>query len=412
MGAHRWVLGVLWAALACSEVAGLGDERTPGPDAANPDAPGAGGSAGAAGDAGSGGVGAGTGGSAGTAGADGGAGDAGSETCDGGVLGDNQNCGSCGHDCLGGACQSGECQPVELVTTPHGGWDIAAGADAVFWTNQMDGNFFRMEKTGSSPQSWPGQGGPKEVASVGSFVFIASPGKDAVLRAPADGSAAPSTYFSAPQAIETLAADASGVYFDGPSAIYVTDGSQQTLVEGAIAQPMLIAVDATHVYFTTLEAGDVYRAPKSGGGGPLLPIASAGTKTRALALDAQWLYFATWDSANPVISSVYRIAKDGSGSQQAIGGGAGAIKMVRAGPYLYWANQGTQPAFSDGTIQRARVDGATPEPAETVAASQNRPRSIAADDPGKSPQGGEVAVYWLNCGWPYPTQGSVWRHAL
>jgi hypothetical protein len=331
--------------------------------------------------------------------------DAGSDACSANLQTDQQNCGACGHDCLGGACQGGECQPAHVLDTPNGGWAVGVGADAVFWTNQMDGHFHRMNKNASASQSWPGLLGPKELAVVGSDVFVASPGKDDVIRAPADGSLAPATHFDAPQALETLAADASGVYFDGPGAIYVTtDGTQQTLIASSIEQPALIATDATHVYFTTLASGSVYRVVKSGGTtGPLTPIASAGTRTRGIAVDTQWLYFSTWDNANPVSSTVYRIAKDGGGPLQTIGGGAGSISLVRAGPYLYWANQGTNPSFTDGTIQRARVDGATPDPVETIATAQNRPRGIAGD---------ATAVYWLNCGWPFPATGSVWRHAL
>src|SRR5436190_15367750 len=30
---------------------------------------------------------------------------------------DAQNCGACGHRCLGGACAAGVCQPLQLTTT-------------------------------------------------------------------------------------------------------------------------------------------------------------------------------------------------------------------------------------------------------------------------------------------------------
>jgi hypothetical protein len=367
--------------------AGLGASAGQSPDAA-------GGTSGAAG-----------GGNAGSAGAGGSVPDA-TDGCGADTENDPSHCGYCGHDCLGGSCKGGECQPVELVPTDYGGWDISVGADAVFWTNQFNGKLFRLMKSSSSPQSWAGLLGPKELEVVGADVFVATPGNDAVMRAPADGLQAPSTYWAAPsgQALETLSADPSGVYFDAPNAIYRTDGQSATLVASGVKQPMLIETDASHVYFTTLEAGEVFRIPKTGATGPVTPIAQAGVRTRALALDSDWLYFATWDPANPVASNVHRIKNDGSGTLQALGGGNGTIQMVRAGPYLFWANQGTQPDFSDGTIVRARVDDpSTPGPAEIVASDQNRPRAIAADS---------VAVYWLNSGWPHPTPGSVWRQAL
>jgi hypothetical protein len=47
------------------------------------------------------------------------AGDASSDACAANVDEDPKNCGRCGHDCLGGGCSSGRCQPVSLVD-----WDL------------------------------------------------------------------------------------------------------------------------------------------------------------------------------------------------------------------------------------------------------------------------------------------------
>jgi len=40
----------------------------------------------------------------------------GDAACSADRLRDPKNCGSCGHDCLGGACQSGRCQPTTMVS--------------------------------------------------------------------------------------------------------------------------------------------------------------------------------------------------------------------------------------------------------------------------------------------------------
>jgi hypothetical protein len=49
------------------------------------------------------------------------------------------NCGRCGHDCGGGACNAGECQPA-LVADSDDGLDrpaaLAVNASAIFWTEQ------------------------------------------------------------------------------------------------------------------------------------------------------------------------------------------------------------------------------------------------------------------------------------
>jgi len=51
---------------------------------------------------------------------------------------DPGNCGACGHDCLGGACTAGRCQPVVLVTVPQPGISsFAVDGTSVYWTSQF-----------------------------------------------------------------------------------------------------------------------------------------------------------------------------------------------------------------------------------------------------------------------------------
>jgi hypothetical protein len=44
---------------------------------------------------------------------------------------DPRNCGRCGHDCVGGACSAGVCQPWTILSTPAS--DIASDNARVFW---------------------------------------------------------------------------------------------------------------------------------------------------------------------------------------------------------------------------------------------------------------------------------------
>ena len=48
---------------------------------------------------------------------------------------DPSNCGACGHDCLGGLCTSGQCQPVALVPAQPGPFGLTLTADRVYWSN-------------------------------------------------------------------------------------------------------------------------------------------------------------------------------------------------------------------------------------------------------------------------------------
>ena len=47
---------------------------------------------------------------------------------------DSHNCGSCGHDCLGGACASGVCQPMVIAASQTAVWGIAVDADNVYFS--------------------------------------------------------------------------------------------------------------------------------------------------------------------------------------------------------------------------------------------------------------------------------------
>lgn len=56
---------------------------------------------------------------------------------------DRAHCGRCGHDCGGGACVAGQCQPVAVAPGRMGPVGLAVTADAIYWsetaTRGMDG---------------------------------------------------------------------------------------------------------------------------------------------------------------------------------------------------------------------------------------------------------------------------------
>ena len=56
---------------------------------------------------------------------------------------DAKNCGSCGHSCLGGACQAGVCQPVVLATGQNNPPDIAIDATNVYWVTYGGGTVMK-----------------------------------------------------------------------------------------------------------------------------------------------------------------------------------------------------------------------------------------------------------------------------
>ena len=73
------------------------------------------------------------------------------------LMSDGKNCGTCGHDCLGGACAAGQCQPVMIAQYFGYPEIIYVGAPAVYATTDQ-GYVGRASKDGSDlkPIAMPG----------------------------------------------------------------------------------------------------------------------------------------------------------------------------------------------------------------------------------------------------------------
>jgi hypothetical protein len=81
----------------------------------------------------------------------GGGGDGG-QTCSKDFRTDSNNCGGCGHSCLGGACMASACQPVTIAKDQMGPLGIAVSATQVFWVNRGRPALWRAEKDGKDPR--------------------------------------------------------------------------------------------------------------------------------------------------------------------------------------------------------------------------------------------------------------------
>ncbi len=156
---------------------------------------------------------------------------------------DSKSCGVCGHDCLGGECHSGVCQPVVLEYGQGGAFGIAVDDTAVYWANYADGRVmkrakdgsgtslelaktaspgprditvdpsnvyftnnnasasavYRVKKDGAGLSALPGSGcdGARGIAVLGAFVYIACHDSNTIAREPADGGGALATIASA-----------------------------------------------------------------------------------------------------------------------------------------------------------------------------------------------------------------------
>ena len=66
---------------------------------------------------------------------------------------DTFNCGACGHDCLGGVCSAGRCEPVVIANEPGEPKAIAVDGTHVYWTNAKTGDVRRAPIAGGATQT-------------------------------------------------------------------------------------------------------------------------------------------------------------------------------------------------------------------------------------------------------------------
>jgi len=82
-------------------------------------------------------------------------------TCGADLQNDAKNCGNCGHDCQGGACTAGVCQPVLVASsTSIAPYAFALSGSDLFFTNVKGSAFatvFKVDKTATNGSPGPTQ---------------------------------------------------------------------------------------------------------------------------------------------------------------------------------------------------------------------------------------------------------------
>jgi hypothetical protein len=75
-------------------------------------------------------------------------GDEDTSDCGADLESDSQNCGSCGHDCLEGACVDGACEPVILLPLSYQSGPLTSDESWIYWIDRDDWTFKRVSKDG------------------------------------------------------------------------------------------------------------------------------------------------------------------------------------------------------------------------------------------------------------------------
>jgi hypothetical protein len=314
---------------------------------------------------------------------------------------DPRNCGVCGHDCQGGACEAGQCLPLVLAPNRQYPYGIAVGPNDVYWldnglmgagSSSTPGRVMRVPKFGGDAVELAGgRTSPTHLALRDSDVFWT---ESAVWTLRSGSGAAQISSSSWVAKTATAAAiDAQGVYwlaFARTQALSSTtlrvirtgfEGGDQVVSSSSAPHDYTtslcngVAVDDTYVYWADDEENMIYKAPKTGG--PAMPLTSTNLSPVNLAVSATHVY---WTDYNQTLE---RVAKSGGFAELVVGNQATPRGLVVDGDTLYWVD------FSLGSVLRAPAQADTT--VAVLAAGQAGPHRIAIDT---------TSIYWTNSGTP------------
>jgi hypothetical protein len=259
---------------------------------------------------------------------------------------DPDNCGRCGHSCLGGACTTGQCQPITIAAGQDYPWALTLANASVYWAN--DG------------------------ADSGVLVCPTSGCVDAGASVIASNQVFPSA----------VAVDATNVY-------WTTAGTLSTcplsgcpagpVVLASATQPLAVAQDAVNLYWTEFNfaspaAGSVYACPKPGCV-PITTVASSQTGPFGVAVDDAGIYWLDNAAMPPQLA------------QCQLACGSPSFTPISPNDPRYIATDGTRIYWTDRAAVWACSEGACD--AGVLAPNQQSASGIALDTGN---------VYWASSG--------------
>jgi hypothetical protein len=336
--------------------------------------------------------------------------DTGADTsCGADFFTDKENCGRCGHSCLGGTCKDGSCQAFPIVQGQGGPWPIAIDKDNVYWGDVEDDKIVMSKKDGTGVVVLA-QGAannvntPLDIAVSGDgFVYWANrvyasatiPGSVARCSIANGCSGKGQVLANKLDYPTSVATDGTNVFWIenyGDLVGRVTkDGTGAGTLVANLTFGHAVALDDTFVYFTS--DNTVGRLPKTAAsapdGGPFQTIYTNGfLYALNLEVDDTTVYWATDLSPDPsVIQSAPKTGvTDGGKPNQIAGSLHGPLNVAVDATNIYFIEIGPGgDTFTDSQLSVCPKAGC-PFSGPTVLAKQmNNAKDLKIDD---------TAVYW------------------
>lgn len=339
---------------------------------------------------------------------------------------DPRNCGRCGHDCLGGACDAGRCAAVGLAT-PGGPLRhiVLAGANVFVstlstLTTQTRG-LWRLPKAGGAAERYVPFAQAEAMAVLGDTLYftVSEPAPNTagdtggIYSCPVAGPApCQPTLVAAVNLPSAITVDQGRVFYDGRDTgsvmVYAPPGPPtpfRSFPQNAVGLAANLFVDGTAAFFTA-----TFLAPPPPGRALVFELTAAGGQLSTygwespkayegrLTGNAAALFFTAYDFGAATDGVVRRIPRSG-GFPCDLGGKATArpFGLHVDASRVYWSNQGTgaERPFSNGSIVSCEVTGCCTA-ATPLWAGVQQPTDITGD---------ADAIYFVTY------DGSVWKIA-
>jgi hypothetical protein len=300
---------------------------------------------------------------------------------------DKHNCGQCGHDCLGGECALGQCQPFALWSAEGGASPFSLKQDDgfLYWADEIDTVGRTDKTTGTTTTLTQSNGGARSLAVDDSSVWWGDYTGIWTCAKSGCTSAGPSLVTSDGQGIDSLTIDDTHLYWadDGSGVLREVHkyGHGETGVVLLDAGASGVVADGQRVYYLTPEGGpgavtiDDAAAPV-----PFPP--SGGTD-----LFGGFLYW-----VGPALDTVFTAPATTLAVQQLVINRSWVAAVASDGANLYWIES---PGTSNtaGKIMGCSIASCSPA---QVATGYHDPTSLVVDN---------VAVYWND------NDGNLWKLA-